>query len=138
VIALLIFIATYGQIPKFCQTTSVQVPFKNRGIYIPYKIKIGSDSIFVDSAIGSDANGNGSKSNPFKSIQKGIDNSSNGNTVIIGNGTYKGTGNVNISPKGKSIIIQSKNGPGYTSIDGENQNRGFLLNSGESSTTIIR
>jgi hypothetical protein len=137
-VLLLFYGAANGQIPKFCKTTSVTVPFKNRGMQIPYKRKMGTDSIFVDSATGSDINGTGTKNNPVKTIQKGIDYAYNGYAVIVGNGTYTGSGNTNINPNGKAIIIQSSNGPGFTQINGENTYRGFILNTGESSTTIIR
>ncbi len=139
---LLIFCLCYiyqiwSQIPKFCSTTNVSITFKNNGLKIPYKLKVCNDSIFVDTS-GSDLTGDGSKLKPFKTIQIGVDNASNGQCVIINNGIFKGNGNTNINPNGKSIVIQSKNGAGYTHINGENKQRGFLLNSGESQTTIIR
>ena len=53
---------------------------------------------------GSDTSGNGSESKPFASIQKAIDSSKDGETVLVLPGTYK----ENINYNGKNITVASK------------------------------
>jgi uncharacterized protein (TIGR02145 family) len=75
---------------------------------------------------------------PFGTIQEGINAAQNGDVVCVLPGTYSGSGNKNLSPQGKSIVIQSLHGPSTSIIDCEQDGRGFLLNSGESMSTVIR
>ncbi len=90
---------------------------------------------------GSDESGDGSEENPFATIQTAVDASDNGDTVIVTDGVYTGDGNREINPLGKSIIVQSLNGPQSTIIDGqgspEDPQRGFIFENGEDSTTVI-
>lgn len=103
---------------------------------IPYGL-INANGIYVSNN-GSDVNGTGTQSNPYKTIQKGINESSSNGSVIVLPGTYKGVGNVNLSLLGKNIVLQSMTGPDNTIIDGENLSPGFILNSAETISTIIR
>jgi hypothetical protein len=74
----------------------------------------------------------------FQTIQRGLDVGTHGDTVIVGDGTFSGAGNVNLSFYGKRIHLRSANGAGSTTIDGSNANRAFYLNySGETNQTII-
>ena len=77
----------------------------------------------------------------FSNIQRGIEASTHGDTVLVSDGTYTGDGNRDIDFLGKSIIVVSENGPENTIIDcqGDLQNlhRGFYLHSGEDSNTVI-
>jgi len=68
------------------------------------------------STIGSDTTGNGAESNPFATIQYGIDQSSNGDTILVHPGTYV----ENIDFSGKNIVLVSRDGPDSTLIDGNN------------------
>ena len=47
----------------------------------------------------------------FNNIQAAIDDSSDGDTITVADGTYQGSGNRDISYKGKTVTVQSENGP---------------------------
>jgi len=101
---------------------------------LPYAQTTGNSEWFVSSG----ASGNGSEASPFGTIQAAVNQASNGDVITVLPGTYTGTGNRNISPLGKSITIQSADGPEVTIIDCEHLDRGFIANSGESMNTIIQ
>ncbi|MFQ5606729.1 MAG: right-handed parallel beta-helix repeat-containing protein, partial [Candidatus Zixiibacteriota bacterium] len=75
-------------------------------------------------------------------IKAGIDAAKSGDTVLVADGVYSGAGNRDISLSGKQLVIVSESGPEATIIDcGGSQSephRGFLFDSGEDSTTILR
>lgn len=75
----------------------------------------------------------------YATIQVAIDASINGDTVIIADGTYTGTGNYNIDFGGKAITVRSENGPDNCIIDCQNTagRRGFYFHSGETNSSII-
>ena len=60
-----------------------------------------------------------------------------GDTVLVPSGVYSGTGNVNISFKGKDITLRSEQGPINTVIDGGFSNRGVVFNLGERNTSVL-
>ncbi|MFC1857340.1 PKD domain-containing protein [Thermodesulfobacteriota bacterium] len=70
-------------------------------------------------------------------IQAGIDAAGDGDIVLLEDGVYRGAGNNNLDFKGKSITVQSKNGPANCIIDCENNSRGFYLHSGETEESIL-
>ncbi len=74
-----------------------------------------------------DVNGSGH----FTTIQEGITNAHDGETVVVVNGTYTGDGNTNLHWSNKHITVQGGNGnnPENCIIDCGNHNntRGFLL-----------
>jgi len=74
-------------------------------------------------------------------IQQGINNANNGDTVLVANGIFMGAGNRDISLNGLAICLMSQNGPSYTIIDcegtAEEHHRGFNIEDGEDTTTVI-
>ena len=74
-----------------------------------------TDMWYVDATNGDDANEGVSAAQPFKTIQHAIDQSVDGMTIIVADGTY-----APINSNNKSITIQSVNGAASTIIDGGN------------------
>jgi len=69
-------------------------------------------------------------------IQDGIDAAQNGDTVLVADGTYKGSGNKNLDfRREKAITVKSENGAENCIIDCENNGRGFF-NVTEASSVI--
>lgn len=77
----------------------------------------------------------------YPTIQSAIDAANNGDTVLVHDGVYMGTGNRHISLRGKAITLRSVNGPANSIIEvGASQSdwhRGFYLHEGENETSII-
>ena len=74
----------------------------------------------------------------FVTIQGGIDNAQNGDTILIASGSYRGIGNTNLDVEGKSILIQSQNDPTNCVIDCQENGRAFIFQSRETNSTEIR
>ena len=88
---------------------------------------------------GSDSNP-GTQSAPVQTIQTGINLTANGDTVIVEDGTYTGPNNVDLSPGGYNITVQSLNGPATTIINcagtSADNHGGFYFGGGETSATV--
>ena len=80
------------------------------------------------------ANGSGDEA----TIDEGVNAAANGDTLLIGPGTFSGAGNTNIRLDGKAIVIVSEFGPSSTTIDCQGLDRAFLVHDGEGSGTVIR
>lgn len=76
----------------------------------------------------------------YATVQAGIDAAVDGDTVLVQDGTYTGSGNQNINLQGKAILLRSQNGPLNCIIDADGLSsgaNGFILQSGETTATII-
>lgn len=127
--------------PIICKGKSITIQAQLTGnqtgaFSFPYS-KVNGTEIYV-SPSGNDITGTGAIGNPYKTIQRGVNAASNGRIVTLLDGTYSGTGNVNVSLGGKQITVQSQNGPLQTTIDCNLNGRAFILNQGETMNTIIK
>jgi len=100
---------------------------------------LSADSTIVVSDWGNDLSGNGTLGNPYATIQKGIDEASNTDTVQVTPGTYIGDGNRDINTSGKAIMIWGPGGPDVTIISpGGTAYNGFNVSlNGEDTSTVI-
>jgi len=71
-------------------------------------------------------------------IQDGINAASNGDTVLVGPGTFTGVGNYDIDFSGKAIAVVSQFGPASTTVDCQSNGRGFIFDSGETSSSVLQ
>jgi hypothetical protein len=77
----------------------------------------------------------------FSTIQAALNAASDGDTIIVRDGTYTGPGNYDIDFKGKAISLRSENGPEHCIIDAEGlqlrPRRGFIFTSGEGTDSVV-
>jgi len=77
----------------------------------------------------------------FSTIQAAIDDSNDGDTVLVADGSYTGVGNRDIDFHGKAITVRSENGPETCIIDCNgteaDPHRGFYFQSGEDANSAI-
>lgn len=81
-------------------------------------------------------------SGDFPTIQDAINQSADGDSVLLGDGVFQGAGNRDLDLQGKRIVVRSISGdPATCSIDCQGQagspHRGFYFHSGEGITTRI-
>jgi hypothetical protein len=81
---------------------------------------------------------NGGTCGPKKTIQAGVNASSDGDSVIVADGVYAGAGNTSIDPGGRAITLASRNGPADCIIDVDfTTSPAFECISGEGRNTVI-
>ena len=75
--------------------------------------------------------------NRIVTIQDGINAAVDGDTVVVADGVYSGSGNFAISYNGKNIIVKSADGPENCIIDIQHTFRAFGFLNGESSDAVL-
>jgi hypothetical protein len=99
-----------------------------------------SASTIIVATNGNDTTGNGSLSQPYKTINKGLQMSVNGDAVRLRGGTYSGAGNRNVNFLGRSVVLgpYGEYAPENVTIDvGGSPNRAFVFDQGETSSSRI-
>jgi len=72
----------------------------------------------------------------FNNIQSAIDDSNDGDTIIVADGTYTGDGNRDIDFLGKAITVRSENGPESCIIDRPGK-IGFTFHNEEGADSVL-
>jgi parallel beta-helix repeat protein len=77
----------------------------------------------------------------FDNIQAAIDDSNDGDTILVADGIYTGDGNRDIEFLGKAITLRSENGPErciiYCQGSEDQPHRGFYFHNGEDSNSVL-
>ncbi len=73
----------------------------------------------------------------FPTIQAAIDAAADGDVIRLADGTFEGSGNCRISPRGKAITIRSILGNPMDCIVSPGHNNGFAIADGEGPDTVI-
>ena len=102
-------------------------------VYLTIHLTSSDSYKYVSANSECEPNCDGSESNPYPTIQQGIDNTGNSDVILkILAGTYKGSGNKNftLSSSYYRITTEYPSDPSRTIIDCENDGFGFELYSG--------
>lgn len=70
-------------------------------------------------------------------IQAGINQAAQGDTVLVAPGTYIGPENHNLDFDGRDLVLRSEWGPDHTIIDCRGEGRGFFFRGGETPASLI-
>ncbi len=84
-------------------------------------------------------NGGTSWEDSFLTIQQGVSTASDGDIVLVADGTYSGVGNydINFEYNTKNIVIKSLNGPENCVIDCLGLGRGFRIDWSQTNDTVV-
>lgn len=82
---------------------------------------------------------NGTPDHPFDAILEAVSAATNGDTVLVLDGTYTGVGNRDISFGGRLITVRSESGPEDCVVDlaGASGSGAFLFQSGETEEAVL-
>ncbi len=97
-----------------------------------------SGVVYVDAVNGNDSTGDGSYTNEYRSISKGISSVVTGERVVVQSGTYTGSVNRAMDFSGKDILLLGVEGADKTIIDCESSGRAFYFHSYETTNSVIR
>ncbi|MEW5922465.1 MAG: right-handed parallel beta-helix repeat-containing protein [Candidatus Zixiibacteriota bacterium] len=80
--------------------------------------------------------------NEYPNIQAAINASSDGDTVLVHDGTYLGNGNRDLDFGGRLIVLMSENGPDVTKLAVQgteaDRHRAFSFTNGEDTTAVVK
>ena len=93
--------------------------------------------VFYLATNGDDGNDGLSTADPLLSLAEAFNKSVIRDTIELASGTYAGAGNRDLNFNGVDRIIRSTDGAATTIIDCENMGQAFILENGETDSTII-
>ena len=73
----------------------------------------------------------------YSTIQAALNAASNGDTIIVDDGVYKGSSNRGLDFNGKQVKLKSKNGPDACMIDCESSDRAIYFCDDEGNNTEV-
>ncbi len=71
-------------------------------------------------------------------IQAGINATTDGDTVMVADGTYMGEGNKDLDFGGREIVVMSENGPEDCIINCQSSGRGIYFHYGETPAAVFK
>ncbi len=104
---------------------------------------VAGNRYYVDGTNGNDAwDGlcdvwDGGTCGPKATIQMALFVATDGDEVVVADGTYTGPWNKNVDPGGLEVTLRSANGPVNCTIDCEDDGRGFHFRTAEGPATIV-
>ena len=73
----------------------------------------------------------------FLTIQAGMDAAGIGDTILVSDGVYVGTGNIDLDFRSKAMTVTSSNGPETCIIDCQGIGRGFIFQGTEDENSVV-